>query len=45
MKEAVSVKNPDTPKGTIALLIVYTLILVGLWANVYLTMLSRGVTQ
>lgn len=39
------VKSPDTPKGTIALLAVYVLILVGLWANVYFTMLSRGGTQ
>ncbi len=38
-------KEPDTPQGTIALLLVYVLIIVFLWGNVYLTMLSRGVTQ
>lgn len=38
-------KEPDTPQGTIALLLVYALIIVFLWTNVYLTMLSRGVTQ
>ena len=31
--------------GTIALLAVYAVIIVLLWGNVYLTMLSRGVTQ
>lgn len=31
--------------GTIALLAVYVLIIVLLWGNVYLTMISRGVTQ
>lgn len=38
-------KGPDTPKGTIALLMVYVVIIIGLWSNVYFTMLSRGVTQ
>lgn len=38
-------KGPDTPQGTVALLIVYIVIVVALWSNVYLTMLSRGVTQ
>jgi hypothetical protein len=38
-------KGPDTPQGTIALLLVYIVIVVALWSNVYFTMLSRGVTQ
>lgn len=38
-------KGPDTPKGTIALLFVYAVIIVFLWGNAYFTMLSRGVTQ
>lgn len=38
-------REPDTPMGTIALLAVYVLIIVLLWGNVYLTMISRGVTQ
>jgi hypothetical protein len=38
-------KEPETPMGTIALLAVYAVIIVLLWGNVYLTMLSRGVTQ
>jgi hypothetical protein len=39
------VKNPDTPKGTIALLIVFVLLTVTLWGAAYLTMLSRGMNQ
>jgi hypothetical protein len=39
------VKEPDTPQGTIALLLVYVVIIVVLWGNAYLTMLSRGTTQ
>jgi hypothetical protein len=38
-------KGPDTPQGTIALLLVYFVIIVALWSNVYLTMISRGATQ
>jgi hypothetical protein len=38
-------KGPDTPQGTIALMLVYIVIVVALWTNVYMTMLSRGVTQ
>ncbi len=33
------------PVGTIAVLIIYALILIALWGNVYFTLLSRGVTQ
>lgn len=38
-------KEPTTPKGTIALLAIFLLITVVLWANAYLVMLSRGATQ
>jgi hypothetical protein len=38
-------KDPDTPKGTIALMLIYVVIIVALWSNVYLTILSRGATQ
>ena len=32
------------PKGTILVLILFMLILIALWASVYLILLSRGVT-
>jgi hypothetical protein len=38
-------RDPDTPKGTIALMLVYVVIIIALWSNVYLTILSRGATQ
>ncbi|MEZ4637061.1 MAG: cytochrome c oxidase subunit 2A [Caldilineaceae bacterium] len=38
-------KDPDTPKGAIALMIVYAIMILVLWSNVYLTLLSRGATQ
>jgi hypothetical protein len=38
-------KGPDTPQGTFALLLVYVVIVIALWMNVYLTMISRGVNQ
>lgn len=38
-------REPDTPQGTIALLLVYALIILALWGNVYFTMLSRGIAQ
>lgn len=33
------------PVGTVTVLIIYALILIALWANVYFTLLARGVTQ
>jgi hypothetical protein len=45
MQEILNMKQPDTPQGTIALMIVFGLLVVALWGNAYLTMLSRGVTQ
>jgi hypothetical protein len=44
-KEEDAMKDPDTPKGAIALMIVYAVIILALWSNVYLTLLSRGATQ
>ena len=38
-------EGPKTPQGTIALLLVYLVIVIALWSSVYLTMISRGVTQ
>jgi hypothetical protein len=38
-------QGPNTPQGTIALLLLYLVIVVGLWGSVFLTMLSRGVNQ
>lgn len=38
-------KEPQTPQGTIALLVLYVLLVIALWGSAYLTMLSRGVTQ
>ncbi len=32
------------PQGTIAILIIYILLIIALWGSAYLTMLSRGVT-
>lgn len=38
-------KEPDTPKGTLALLAFFVLLTLFLWGTTYLTMFSRGVTQ
>ncbi len=38
-------KGPKTPQGTIAVLLVYAVIIIALWGTVYTTMLSQGVTQ
>jgi hypothetical protein len=38
-------KDPDTPQGAIALMLLYGLLLIALWANVYFTILARGATQ
>jgi hypothetical protein len=34
-----------TPQGTIAILIIYVIIIIALWGSAYLTLLSRGVTN
>ncbi|MGL4650384.1 MAG: hypothetical protein ACRC1H_13335 [Caldilineaceae bacterium] len=40
-----NLRDPKTPMGTVALLVVFLIMLVALWANAYFVMLSRGVTQ
>jgi len=40
-------KNNDDdfrPRGTLAILIIFILTLIALWASVYMILLSRGVT-
>lgn len=32
------------PQGTIAIIIIYILLIIALWGSAYLTMLSRGAT-
>jgi hypothetical protein len=34
-----------TPQGTIAIIVIYIILIILLWGSAYLTMLSRGVTQ
>ena len=38
-------KEPQSPQGTITVLVIYVVLVVALWGSAYLTMLSRGVTQ
>jgi hypothetical protein len=38
-------KEYKAPQGTVVILILYFLLILALWGNVYLTLLSRGVTQ
>ena len=38
-------KKYKTPQGTVAILIIYILLIIALWGSAYLTLLSRGVTQ
>lgn len=33
------------PQGTIAILVIYVILIVALWGSAYLTLLSRGATQ
>lgn len=40
-----ALNEPQSPRGTIAILIVYVVLVVALWGSAYLTMLGRGVTQ
>lgn len=32
------------PQGTVAIIIIYILLIIALWGSAYLTMLSRGAT-
>ena len=34
-----------TPQGTIALMVIFVILIIALWGSAYLTMLSSGVTQ
>ena len=34
-----------TPQGTVAIIIIYILLIIALWGSAYLQLLSRGVTQ
>ena len=36
--------SPQTPQGTIVLMIVFIVLLIALWGSAYLTMLARGGT-
>lgn len=38
-------KEYKTPAGTVAILVIYILLIIALWATVYGTLLSRGLTQ
>lgn len=33
------------PQGTIAILVIYIILIIALWGSAYLTLLSRGATQ
>ena len=35
----------SAPTGAITLLLIYVLVIILMWGSVYLTLLSRGVTQ
>ncbi|GJM42256.1 MAG: hypothetical protein DHS20C20_25380 [Ardenticatenaceae bacterium] len=37
-------KKYKTPHGTIALVILYVVLIIALWGSAYLTMLARGAT-
>lgn len=36
--------TPFRPKGTLVVLLIFLLTIIGLWGSVYLILLSRGVT-
>lgn len=38
-------KKYKAPSGTIAILVIYIILIIALWGSAYLTMLSRGMTQ
>jgi len=44
-REELFVKDPVTPQGTVALLVLFVILMAGLWFNAYFITLSRGVTQ
>ncbi len=42
MKQDRNKDSHKTPQGTIALMVVFILLIIALWGSAYLTMLSRG---
>lgn len=37
-------KKYKTPQGTMAIMIIFIILIIALWGSAYLTLLSRGVT-
>jgi len=37
-------KKYKVPQGTVAIMIIFIILIIALWGSAYLTMLSRGVT-
>jgi hypothetical protein len=37
-------KKYKSPQGTIAIMIIFIILIIALWGSAYLTLLSRGVT-
>lgn len=37
-------KKYKAPQGTIAIMIIFVILIIALWGSAYLTLLSRGVT-
>lgn len=37
-------KGPQTPQGTIVLMVVFIVLLIALWGSTYLTLMARGGT-
>jgi len=37
-------KKYKTPQGTVAIMIIFVLLIIALWGSAYLTLLARGVT-
>jgi hypothetical protein len=37
-------KQYKTPQGTVAIMVIFVLLIIALWGSVYLTLLSRGAT-
>lgn len=38
-------KKYKAPQGTVAIIVIYIVLIIALWGSAYLTMLSRGITQ
>ncbi len=44
MKQQKNDKEPQTPQGTIVLMIIFFILIIALWGSTYLTLLARGGT-